>query len=89
MTRPRKGFPCQTWLAGGGHILDNYPKAERIVQIHEDIDFVLEDVEFYNNLKTFIETTSSDIAIGDFRTSDQYSPKSLVDTYGTCSLLAN
>ncbi|MBF0121963.1 MAG: hypothetical protein HQL21_00980 [Candidatus Omnitrophica bacterium] len=80
---------CQTWLAGWGHVLDNYPDAERIVQIPGDIDFVLEDVEFYNNLKAFIETTSSDIAIGDFRTGDQYSAKSLVDTYGTYSLLAN
>jgi hypothetical protein len=80
---------CQTWLAGWGHVLDNYPEAERIVQIPGDIDFVLEDVEFYNNLKAFIETTSSDIAIGDFRTGDQYSAKSLVDTYGTYSLLAN
>lgn len=80
---------CQTWLAGWGHVLDNYPESERIVQIPGDIDFVEEDVEFYNNLKAFIETTSSDIVIGDFRTGDQYSAKSLVDTYGTYSLLAN
>ncbi|MBF0619513.1 MAG: hypothetical protein HQL19_05040 [Candidatus Omnitrophica bacterium] len=80
---------CQTWLAGWGHVLDNYPEAERIVQIPGDIDFVAEDVEFYNNLGGFIETTSSDIVIGDFRTGDQYSAKSLVDTYGTYSLLAN
>ncbi|MBF0483357.1 MAG: hypothetical protein HQL25_01490 [Candidatus Omnitrophica bacterium] len=80
---------CQTWLAGWGHVLDNYPDVERIVQIPGDIDYVDEDVEFYNNLKAFIETTSSDIAIGDFRTGDQYSAKSLVDTYGTYSLLAN
>ena len=80
---------CQTWLAGWGHVLDNYPEVERIVQIPGDIDFVAEDVEFYNNLGAFIETTSSDIAIGDFRTGDQYSAKSLVDTYGTYSLLAN
>jgi len=80
---------CQTWLAGWGHVLDNYPEVERIVQIPGDIDFVAEDVTFYDNLKAFIETTSSDIAIGDFRTGDQYSAKSLVDTYGTYSLLAN
>ncbi len=80
---------CQTWLAGWGHILDNYPEAERIVQIPGDIDFVEEDVGFYNNLSAFIEITSSDIVIGDFRTGDQYSAKSLVDTYGTYSLLAN
>ena len=80
---------CQTWLAGWGHVLDNYPEVERIVQIPGDIDFVLEDVEFYENLSAFIETTSSDIAIGDFRTGDQYSAKSLVDIYGTYSLLAN
>jgi hypothetical protein len=80
---------CQTWLAGWGHVLDHYPQAERIVQIPGDIDYVEEDIEFYDNLKAFIETTSSDIAIGDFRTGNQYSAKSLVDTYGTYSLLAN
>lgn len=80
---------CQTWLAGWGHVLDNYPEAERIVQIPGDIAYVNEDVEFYNNLGNFIETTSSDIAIGDFGTGDKYSAKSLVDTYGTYSLLAN
>jgi hypothetical protein len=80
---------CQTWLAGWGHVLDHYPEAERIVQIPGDIDFVEEDVEFYDNLTIFIKTTTSDIAIGDFRTGDQYSAKSLVDTYGTYSLLAN
>lgn len=80
---------CQTWLAGWGHVLDNYPEVERIVQIPGDIDFVAEDVAFYENLGRFIETTTSDIVIGDFRTGDQYSAKSLVDTYGTYSLLAN
>ena len=80
---------CQTWLAGWGHVLDNYPEAERIVQIPGDIDYVNEDVDFYDNLSDFIETTSSDIAIGDFGTGDKYSAKSLVDTYGTYSLLAN
>ena len=80
---------CQTWLAGWGHVLDHYPEAERIVQIPGDIDYVNEDVEFYDNLTSFIETTSSDIAIGDFGTGDKYSAKSLVDTYGTYSLLAN
>ncbi len=80
---------CQTWLAGWGHVLDNYPEAERIIQIPGDIDYVDEDVEFYGNLSAFIKTTTSDIVIGDFRTGDQYSAKSLVDTYGTYSLLAN
>jgi hypothetical protein len=80
---------CQTWLAGWGHVLDNYPQAERLVQIPGDIDYIDEDVGFYDNLKAFIETTSSDIAIGDFKTGDQYSAKSLVDTYGTYSLVAN
>jgi len=80
---------CQTWLTGWGHVLDNYPQAERIVLLPGDIDYVKEDVEFYDNLKNFIETTSSDIAIGDFGTGDKYSAKSLVDTYGTYSLLAN
>jgi hypothetical protein len=80
---------CQTWLAGWGHVLDNYPEAERIVQIPGDIDYIDEDVGFYDNLRAFIQITSSDIAIGDFKTGDQYSAKSLVDTYGTYSLLAN
>lgn len=80
---------CQTWLAGWGHVLDNYPEVERIIQIPGDLDYVNEDVEFYKNLKAFIETTSADIAIGDFGTGDKYSAKSLVDTYGTYPLLAN
>ncbi len=80
---------CQSWLAGWGHILDNYPEADRIVQIPGDIDYVEQDVEFYSNLTEFIKTTSADIVIGDFRTGNQYSAKSLVDTYGTYSLLAN
>ena len=80
---------CQTWLAGWGHVLDNYPEAKRIIQIPGDIDYVHEDVDFYDNLKDFIKTTSSDITIGDFKTGDMYSAKSLVDTYGTYSLLAN
>ncbi len=80
---------CQTWLAAWGHVLDNYPKAERIVQIPGDIDYVKEDVEFYDNLTSFIKITSSDIAIGDFGTGDKYSAKGMVDTYGTYPLLAN
>jgi len=80
---------CQTWLAGWGHVFDNYPKAERIVQIPGDIEYVNEDVEFYNNLGDFIKITSSDIAIGDFGTGKNNSAKSLVDIYGTYSLLAN
>ena len=80
---------CQTWLAGWGHVLDNYPETERIVQIPGDMDYVNEDVEFYKNLGDFIEITSSDIAIGDFGTGDKYSAKSLVDTYGSYPLLAN
>ncbi len=80
---------CQTWLAGWGHVLDNYPTAERIVLLPGDLDYVHEDVEFYNNLKAFMEATDSDIAIGDFGTGDKYSAKSLVDTYGSYPLLAN
>jgi len=80
---------CQTWLAGWGHVLDNYPEAERIIQIPGDFDYVKEDVEFYNNLGNFIDSKSSDILIGDFGTGDKYSAKSLVDTYGSYSLLAN
>jgi len=80
---------CQTWLAGWGHVLDHYPDTQRIVQLPGDLDYVHEDVEFYDNLGGFIETTDPDIAIGDFGTGDKYSAKSLVDTYGTYSLLAN
>jgi hypothetical protein len=80
---------CQTWLAGWGHVLDNYPKIERIVQIPGDINYVDEDVEFYENLGDFIKIKTVDIAIGDFRTGDKYSAKSLVDTYGSYPLLAN
>ncbi len=80
---------CQTWLAGWGYVLDNYPEAGRIVQIPGDLDYVNEDVDFYENLTRFIETTNTDIAIGDFGTGDKYSSKSLVDTYGSYSLLAN
>ena len=80
---------CQTWLAGWGYVLDNYPETERVVQLPGDIDYVEEDVEFYDNLRDFIETASSDIAIGDFGTGDKYGAKSLVDTYGTYPLLAN
>jgi hypothetical protein len=79
---------CQTWLAGWGYVLDNYPKAERIVQLPGDLDYVNEDVEFYNNLGRFIEITNVDIAIGDFGTGSKYSAKGLVDTYGTYPLLA-
>lgn len=80
---------CQTWLAGWGYVLDNYPEVERIVQIPGDIDYVDEDIEFYDNLTGFIKASGSDIAIGDFKTGDKFSAKSLVDTYGTYSLLAN
>ena len=80
---------CQTWLSGWGHVLDNYPQVERIVQIPGDIDYVKEHVEFYDNLEGFIKTTGSDIAIGDFGTEEKDCPKGLVDTYGTYSLLAN
>ena len=80
---------CQTWLTGWGHVLDNYPEAERVILLPGDIDYVSEDVEFYDTLKNFIATASSDIAIGDFGTGDKYSAKSLVDTYGSYSLLAN
>jgi hypothetical protein len=80
---------CQTWLAGWGHVIDNYPEVERIVQIPGDLDYVNKDVEFYENLSSFIKTADSDIAIGDFGTGDKYSAKSLVDTYGSYSLLAN
>lgn len=80
---------CQTWLAGWGHVLDHYPETERVVLLPGDIDHVQEDVEFYDNLKSFIEITSSDIAIGDFGTGDKYSAKGLVDTYGSYPLIAN
>ena len=80
---------CQTWLIGWGHVLDNYPQAERIIQLPGDLDYVNDDVAFYNNLGVFIESTSVDIAIGDFGTGSKYSAKGMVDTYGTYPLLAN
>jgi len=80
---------CQTWLAGWGHVLDNYPEAERIVLLPGDLDYVKDDVKFFDNLKGFIETKGSDITVGDFGTGDKYSAKSLVDTYGSYPLLAN
>jgi len=80
---------CQTWLAGWGYVLDNYPKAKRIVQMPGDLDHVNKDVEFYDNLKSFYQITDSDITIGDFGTGDKYSAKDLVDTYGSYPLLAN
>jgi len=80
---------CQTWLAGWGHVLDNYPKTERIIQIPGDIDYIDEDVGFYDKLGSFIKIKNVDIAIGDFRTGDKYSAKSMVDTYGTYPLLAS
>ena len=80
---------CQTWLAGWGHVLDHYPETERVILLPGDLDYVNEDVEFYDNLGVFIESVDADIAIGDFGTGDKYSAKSLVDTYGTYSLMAN
>lgn len=80
---------CQTWLSAWGHVLDNNPDVERIITLPGDIDFVHEDLAFYENLKQFVEGSEADIAIGDFRTSDRSSAKGLVDTYGTYPLLAN
>ena len=80
---------CQTWLSGWGHVLDNFPEAERVVLVPGDIDDIEEDVKFYDNFKDFIKSTDTDIAIGDFETADQHSAKSLVDIYGTYPLLAN
>lgn len=80
---------CQTWLAGWGHALDNHPDCDRIITLPGDIEFVHEDLAFYDNLKHLVELTDSDIAIGDFRTGERSSPKGLVDVYGTYSLLAN
>ncbi len=80
---------CQTWLAGWGEVLDKYPEVGRIITLPGDIELVHEDLAFYDNLKTFVELSDSDIAIGDFRTGDRTSAKSLVDIYGTYSLLAN
>jgi hypothetical protein len=80
---------CQTWLAAWGHVLDHYPETERIVQIPGDLDYVNEDLEFYDNLGNFIEIIGPDIAIGDFGTGSKYSAKGMVDTYGTYPLMAN
>ncbi len=80
---------CQTWLSGWGHVLDNYPEVDRVVLVPGDLDYVYEDVSFYDNLRDFTEITDCDIAIGDFGTGNKYSAKGLVDTYGTYPLLAN
>ncbi|MBF0532023.1 MAG: hypothetical protein HQL23_02880 [Candidatus Omnitrophica bacterium] len=80
---------CQTWLAGWGYVLDHYPQVERIVQIPGDLEYVNKASEFYDNLRDFIKITDPDIGIGDFGTGDKFSAKSLVDTYGSYSLLAN
>ncbi len=80
---------CQMWLTSWGYVLDNFKDAKRIVQIPGDIDYILEENEFYDNLTKFIEITTTDISIGDFVTGDIYCAKSLVDTYGTYTLLAN
>jgi len=80
---------CQMWLYGWGHVLDHHPQASRIVQIPGDIDYIDQENEFYRELKVFIESTNADIAMGDFKTGNKYSAKSLVDTYGTYTLLAN
>jgi len=66
---------CQTWLAGWGHILDNYPDTKRIIHLPGDMDYVNEDVNFYDNLGEFINIENVDIAIGDFGTGDKYSSK--------------
>jgi len=80
---------CQMWLYGWGHVLDNHPEADRIIQIPGDIDYIYEENEFYDNLGQFIEITDADIAIGDFKPGEEYDAKRLVDTYGTYALLAN
>ena len=76
-------------MAGWGHVLDHYPNVDRIVQLPGDLDYVQNDIEFYDNLGKFINITNSDITIGDFGTGGKYSAKSLVDTYGSYPLLAN
>ncbi len=80
---------CQTWLAGWGHVLDHYADVDRIITLPGDIEFVHEDQAFYENLKQFVESSDSDIVIGDFKPGGRTSAKGLVDIYGTYSLLAN
>ena len=80
---------CQMWLAGWGHVLDNYKEAAHIVQIPGDLDLVANEHDFINNLKNFITHTASDIAIGDFKISDRFGAKMLIDEYGTYPLLCN
>ena len=80
---------CQTWLAGWGHVLDNTPDVQRIITLPGDIEFVHEDTAFYENLEKFVESSDSDIAIGDFKPGGRTNAKGLVDVYGTYSLLAN
>jgi len=80
---------CQNWLIGWGHVLDTHPDAQRVAVVPGDIVYAHEDQTFYENLKSFLETSDADIAIGDFRIGDKSNAKGLVDVYGTYPLLAN
>ena len=80
---------CQMWLHGWGHIFDHYPNVDRIVQLPGDIDYVEDESEFTNILRVFITHSAFDIVIGDFKISDRFGAKMLIDEYGTYPLLSN
>jgi hypothetical protein len=81
---------CQMWLAGWGHILDHYPRIERIVQLPGDLDWVEAHGEFFLRLDSFLVLGDPfNLIIGDFETSGRFSAKNLIDYYGTYALMAN
>ncbi len=80
---------CQMWLAGWGLILDQHPNVERIVLLPGDIQEVADPPAFYNALRALLVLQSPAFVIGDFKTTDRFSSKELIDTYGTYALLTN
>jgi hypothetical protein len=80
---------CQMWLAGWGHILDHYPRIERIVQLPGDLDWVEAHGEFFLRLDSFLVLGDPfNLIIGDFETSGRFSAKNLIDYYGTYAVSA-
>lgn len=81
---------CQMWLTGWGHIIDEYPETDRIVQLPGDIDMVADETDFYSvALPSLIGLGDPfDIIVGDFKIRDRFGAKNLIDQYGTYPLLA-
>jgi hypothetical protein len=78
------------WLAGWGHVFENYSRATRIVQLPGDLDAVAEPNAFFGNLRSFLAVGKDpDISVGDYDLPDPFGAKHLIDHYGTYPLLAN